>query len=148
MKALSANGKYELSDEDFAKIKETFIGYYTTEEKTKETIRATFEKTNYLIDTHTAVAKNAAEQYEHAYKAERKMLTVSTASPYKFAKDVLNALDPQSTADGTQALDALSDKTSTAIPTPLSGLDKKPIRFNTIIEKNEMASAGLKFSVN
>ena len=148
MKALSANGKYELSDEDFAKIKETFIGYYTTEEKTKETIRATFEKTNYLIDTHTAVAKNAAEQYEHAYKAERKMLTVSTASPYKFAKDVLNALDPQSTADGTQALVALSDKTSTAIPTPLSGLDKKPVRFNTIIDKNEMVSAVLKFSAN
>jgi threonine synthase len=76
------------------------------------------------------------------------MLTVSTASPYKFAKDVLNALDPQSTADGTQALVALSDKTSTAIPTPLSGLDKKPVRFNTIIDKNEMVSAVLKFSAN
>ena len=148
MKALTTDGKYALSDEDFAKIKETFIGYYTTEDKTKETIKATFKKTNYLIDTHTAVAKNAAEQYKRAYKAERKMLTVSTASPYKFAKDVLCALDPKSTSDGTQALSALSEMTSTEIPAPLSGLDNKPIRFNTVIDKNEMESAVLEFSAN
>ena len=148
MKALTNDGKYTLSAEDFEKIKETFVGYYTSEETTKQTIRATFENENYLIDTHTAVAKNAAEQYKSAYKAERKMLTVSTASPYKFAKDVLNALDPTDTSDGTASLNALSEKTATAIPAPLSGLDKKPIRFNRIIDKNEMESAVKEFSAN
>ena len=76
------------------------------------------------------------------------MLTVSTASPYKFAKDVLRALDPRSTADGTQALLALSEVTATVVPAPLSNLDKKAIRFSTIIGKDEMENAVLEFSAN
>ena len=148
MKALALEGKYTLSPEDFAKIKETFVGYYTTEAQTKDTIKATFKKENYLIDTHTAVAKKASEQYKNAYKAERKMLTVSTASPYKFAKDVLSALDPSDNSDGTASLYALSKKTSTEIPAPLSDLDKKPIRFSRIIDKDEMEAVVREFAAN
>ncbi|MBP3591008.1 MAG: threonine synthase [Clostridia bacterium] len=148
MKALSENGSYKLTDADFAKIKETFVGYYTTEEQTKETIRLIFQKENYLIDTHTAVAAHAAAQYKSIYKAERKMLTVSTASPYKFAKDVLNALDPSKDIDGLEALEALRSATATEIPAPLSGLDRKSVRFSTIIDKDEMADAVMKFAAN
>lgn len=148
MKSLTENGLYRLSDEDFAKIKETFVGYFTTEDETKKTISEVFEKENYLIDTHTAVAIHAAEQYMNTYKAERKMLTVSTASPYKFAKDVLNALDASKYFDGIEALEALQSTTKTEIPAPLAGLNRKQIRFDTIIKKDEMANAVVKFANN
>ena len=148
MDALVKDGKYQLDDADFAKIKETFVGFYATEEQTKATIHSIFKNENYLIDTHTAVAACAAAQYRNIYKAERKMLTVSTASPYKFARDVLNALDSEKNIDGTEALEALSTATATEILEPLSGLDKKAIRFSTIIDKAEMTDAVLKFAAN
>ncbi len=148
MSALARDGKYTLDEADFSKIRETFVGYFTTEAQTKETIRSVFENENYLIDTHTAVAAHAAAQYKSIYKAERKMLTVSTASPYKFAKDVLNALDSSKSIDGVEALEALQSATATAIPAPLADLDKKAIRFNTIIGKDEMPDAVMKFAAN
>ena len=76
------------------------------------------------------------------------MLTVSTASPYKFAKDVLNALDSDKSIDGVEALEALKSATATEIPSPLADLDKKNIRFDTIIGKDEMADAVVKFAAN
>ena len=148
MNALLKDGKYKLDEADFAKIKETFIGFYATEAQTKETICSVFEKENYLIDTHTAVAAHAAVQYQNIYKAERKMLTVSTASPYKFARDVLNALDSAKNIDGIEALEALSLATATEIPAPLFGLDKKTVRFSTIIDKSEMTDAVMSFAAN
>ncbi len=148
MKALSDDGMYKLSSSDFEKIRKTFVGYYTTEEETKETISRIYKNENYLIDTHTAVAIHAAMQYKSIYKAERKMLTVSTASPYKFAKDVLNALDSAKDIDGLEALQALKSETATEIPSPLSDLDRMTVRFKTIIEKDEMLDAVLKFATN
>ena len=76
------------------------------------------------------------------------MLTVSTASPYKFAKDVLNALDSVKNIDGIEALEALSFATATEIPAPLFGLDKKTVRFSTIIDKSEMTDAVMGFAAN
>ncbi len=148
MDALSKDGKYTLEKEDFEKIQSAFIGYYTTEAQTKETIQAVFEKENYLIDTHTAVAAYAAKRYMSTYKAERRMLTVSTASPYKFAKDVLNALDASKNIDGVEALTELRSVSGTQIPSPLADLDKKTVRFNTVIEKDEMADSVLGFAAN
>jgi threonine synthase len=148
MKSLSDNGMYKLSNSDFEKIRETFVGYYTTEEETKETISRVYKNENYLIDTHTAVATHAAMQYNSIYKAERKMLTVSTASPYKFAKDVLNALESAKDIDGLEALQTLKSKTATEIPSPLSDLDRKTVRFTTIIDKDEMLDAVLEFAAN
>ena len=76
------------------------------------------------------------------------MLTVSTASPYKFARDVLNALDSAKNIDGIEALEALSLATATEIPAPLFGLDKKTVRFSTIIDKSEMTDAVMGFAAN
>lgn len=148
MKMLAESGSYKLSKDDFDKISRTFVGYFTTEEQTKETIRSIYKNENYLIDTHTAVAVHAAMQYKSIYKAERKMLTVSTASPYKFARDVLNALDSSKSIDGFEALEVLSNATATKIPTPLSELDRKNIRFQSIIDKDEMAGSVLEFAAN
>ncbi len=145
MTALAEDGSYKLEDEDFAKIRAHFSGYYSTEEETKATIKDFYENKNCLIDTHTAVAACAATKYMNTEKAERKILVVSTASPYKFARDVYAALMSDSkdfkNPTDTEAPSVLSDLTGTEVPTPLASLAKKDIRHSEIIDRDGMDKA-------
>ncbi len=146
MKELSETGVYTLKEEELQKITETFVGYYTSEEKTRATIKETYEKKNCLIDTHTAVAVNAAKCYSEDYKAERKIITVSTASPYKFAYDVFTSICDKTPTDELSALTELSDKTGVEIPSPLAAVTKKKALHTEVIDKGEMADATIKFA--
>lgn len=146
MESLNRDGAYTLSDEDLALINASFVGYYTDEEKTKSTIRELFKKKNCLVDTHTAVALNATNEYLSEDKTERKILTVSTASPYKFAADVYSALTGKAPADELSALGELSELTGVPVPMPLSGLEARPVRFVRTIEKDDMENATLEFA--
>ena len=107
---------------------------------TADTIKVTFDKHNYLIDTHTAVAVKCANEYMTSTGDTTKMVIASTASPYKFAADVLVSLGEVRPEDDLMALEMLSKATGTEIPSPLSGIDKREIRFKKIIEKENMIS--------
>jgi threonine synthase len=80
------------------------------------------------------------------YKAERKILSVSTASPYKFARDVFVSLFNEEPLDELSALTELSEKTGTDIPYPLSGLALKKVLHDEIIDKDDMEDATLKLA--
>ena len=56
MKALTVNGRYEITLEMREQLEE-FYGNYTTEEETARIIRELYEDTGYMIDPHTAVAE-------------------------------------------------------------------------------------------
>ncbi len=141
MEELAKNGKYALSDEDFAKISKDFIGYSADEAETARTIRDVYENKNCLIDPHTAVAYSATERYMKANKAERRILTVSTASAYKFAADVYASLSGTRPLDEFMALSMLEALTSEPIPAPLRELDKKEAIHTSVIEKAAMKDA-------
>jgi len=145
MESLNSASKYTVDSEIFNTIKENFIGIYASEDETRKTIKDIYKKENYLIDTHTSVATCAALKYMDTYKAERKILVVSTASPYKFAKDVLTSLDESISVTDTEALGALSDLTGTEIPKPLASVLAKPILHPDIIEKEDMDKAVAEF---
>ena len=138
MNELALSGRYELSADDLARVKESFVGGFTDEELTAKTIKAAFEEKNCLIDTHTAVAVSAAERYMNAYKTERKMLTVSTASAFKFAADVYRSITGTAPTGDIEALDELSALTGAPIPTPLDAIRKKPVLHDSVIDKTEM----------
>ncbi len=141
MNQLNTIGKYKLTDEEFHKISESFVGYFTDECGTAECVKGTFEKTNCLIDTHTAVAVSAATRYMNDYKTERKMLAVSTASAYKFAKDVYTSLTGKAPAGDLEALEELSALTGTPIPAPLCGIGERAVIHDRVIEKGDMERA-------
>ncbi len=145
MDELSALSRYTVKAETFGKIKQSFVGAYTDENETRKTIKETYEKQNYLIDTHTSVALSAAQKYMDTYKAERKILVVSTASPYKFARDVLTSVDENIESSDIEALGRLSDLTGTEIPSPLASVLAKPILHPDIIEKEDMDKAVAEF---
>jgi len=146
MASLAECGRYELSEEDRACALCDFVGYFTDEEETGATIKRTYNNKNCLIDTHTAVAVHAAERYMDENKAERKMLTVSTASAYKFAADVLASLTDRVPQGDTEALAALTTLTAVPIPKPLCGLEEKAILHNGVIDPEEMEESVKEFA--
>ena len=103
-------------------------------------INARFEQDNYLCDTHTAVAFCVAETVRSAAP----MVVLSTASPYKFPRDVLAALGETAPESDFAAMAALNVKTGCPVPASLSVLNTLPVRFNTVIEPAAIRDAALK----
>ena len=138
MKQLSETGRYQVEKEVFDKIKEDFEGYYCDEENTSQTVSSIYREYGYLSDTHSAVAINAALRFAEKVSDGTKIIVASTASPYKFASSVYEAITDKKAPEGPEALEALSELTGVEIPAPLSGLDKKKVRFTKVIEVGQM----------
>lgn len=138
MGELAESGKYAVDEEVFAKIKENFCAYYCDEENCAATIKSYFDRYSYLCDTHTAVALYAAESFIKEYPTGLKNVVASTASPYKFAADVMRCLgkDVENKSD-EQVLSELSSYSKTEIPRPLAELFKKDVRFSVTIPANK-----------
>ena len=148
MEKLNTVGKYELTHEDFDAVTASFVGYYTDEEQTAKTIKSTLENKNCLIDTHTAVAVSAAEGYKNDYKAERKMLVVSTASAFKFANDVLSSIRGFKEESDLTAPEALEKLTGVKMPEPLASVLSKKIIHTEVIESLDMFNNAHAFAKN
>ena len=143
MHILKTEGEFMLSADELAQIQADFLGMWTDEEGTAATIHSVFDVYHYACDPHTAVAMGAAIKYrETSDKTKaRRMLVVSTASPFKFAKPVLSALEGQVPEDEEKAMQALSEAIRQPIPLPLADVTKKAIRFGDVVEKGQLASA-------
>ncbi len=145
MKQLNENGAYTVSDDVKAIIDENFVGFYANEDSTRVTLEHFYRDFGYLADTHTSVALNCAEQYLATTGDKSKMIVASTASPYKFASDVYEAIAHTPASADTGALDDLSAFTSTEISYPLKGLASRKVNFETVIEKDDMLKEVYKF---
>ena len=134
MEQLKKTGRYEVDEEVKNLIKAEFTAYFATEENTTQTIHDIFNKYHYLIDTHTAVGLYAANQAQD----KNVVVTASTASPYKFAADVLHAVtgDCVSTKDFFCIQRALHTVSGTDVPKPLADLEGKLYRFTKISGKS------------
>ena len=142
MAGLSADGKYEVNDKIKAELNANFVGGYATDDETKAAINETYTTYNYLADTHTGVAIKVYNDYVKNTGDKTETVIVSTASPYKFSADVLDAVDSKSANhDGIKAMAILSEVTGTKIPTPLSGLDKRTVRFEDVCDSDDMIKA-------
>ncbi len=136
MKDLNEKGVYTVENDVLDVIKSEFSAYCCDEENCAETIKKTFDKYSYICDTHTAVAVYAAQQYLKDNGTGLKNIVASTASPYKFAADVLVSLGEEVPSDMKEVLTKLSDVTKTEIPAPLATLFGKTVRFTKSIEKS------------
>lgn len=150
MKALSENGKYAVEADVLDDIKANFAADYCSEENTAKTIKNVFDNYNYLIDPHTACAVYAAQSAEKSNAASGrnvKILTASTASPYKFAADVLRSLGKQPQNPGFEVIYELSELTKTAVPAPLDALRSAKVRFSGSVgrTKEELLCAAKDF---
>ncbi len=135
---LSSEGRYEVSDDIKAKLKEEFSAGFCTDEETKATIKAIFDKYSYTLDTHSAVAVKVYEDYKAATGDNTKTVIASTASPYKFSASVLEAIEgKKSELDEYDMIDRLNELSGYPVPESLAALRTKPVRFSKVISKDE-----------
>ncbi|MEZ3485756.1 MAG: threonine synthase [Lachnospiraceae bacterium] len=92
MAGLKDGGSYTVTEEMRAKLAD-FVSGFASEGDTAACIKRIYDKTGYVLDTHTAVAAHVCEQYRRKSGDSRKCVAASTASPFKFARSVLTAID-------------------------------------------------------
>ena len=139
MKKLKETGKYEVPKSVLAALQETFAAGCCDDTATKKTIKETYEKYNYLCDTHTAVAVNVANEYIARTGDKTPTVIASTANPYKFSKSVLSAVKENvSSTDEFSMVDELNEFTGVPVPAQLASLKGKTPRFNNVADKDDM----------
>ncbi len=116
MRGLKEEGSYQITEEMKAGLRDFEAGY-ATEEQTAATIREVYEKTGYVMDTHTAVAAHVCREYQAETKDTAKCVVASTASPYKFVKSVMTAIDERyAEEDEFRLLEELKRVSGTELP--------------------------------
>jgi len=138
MDALNDTGSYKVTEKILAKIQSVFKCGSCDDTRTKEIIGRVFREKHYLLDTHTAVAYGVLEDYRSAAGDDTMTVVVSTASPFKFADNVLDALGEPYNGNGFELIERLELAGKLTAPAPLKGLRGKPVRFEGSVEKGEM----------
>ena len=140
MKSLNETGSYTVRPETLKAIQESFDCGWSSEEQVAGEIRARYEKDGYLCDTHTAVAFHVAAQKK---RDGVPMVVLSTASPFKFPRSVLEALGHTAPENDFEAMQALEEATGRTAPASLAVLRQKAERFSTVIDPAQIAEVAL-----
>lgn len=141
MKKLNSEGKYELTESMKAGLKD-FYGGFALDEETFGSIKEVYEKFNYVMDTHTAVAYSVYKKYKQCTEDNTKTLIVSTASPFKFTRSVCSSIgiDIES-FDDFQLINELSKKAGIKVPIQIDNLKNRKIIHGNVCNKKNMKSA-------
>lgn len=138
MASLNSKGEYEIDATMKAELS-SFVGGYAKEEETFKTIHDLYDKTGYVIDTHTAVAASVYNSYKADSKDEAKTVIASTASPFKFGRSVMNAIssDYDKMSD-FELIDELSKVANVVVPNAVEEIRTAPVIHDHVCEKDEM----------
>lgn len=138
MNALTSEGRYEITADMKKKLSE-FYGNYATEEETAATIKKVFETDNYILDTHTAVAATVYDKYVEATGDKKPTVIASTASPYKFTRSVMKAIDSQYAGrPDFELVDELNKLSGVKIPQAIEDIRSADVIHDTVCDKTEM----------
>lgn len=138
MTELKTKGSYAITGEMKANLAD-FAAGYATEEQVAKTIHDIYEDTDYVMDTHTAVAATVYKAYREDSKDDRKTVIASTASPYKFAGSVMSAIDPKYKGqDDFKLIEELQKVSGTELPNAIKEIMNAEIRHNTECDVDQM----------
>lgn len=139
MNALNAKGSYEISAEMKAELAD-FYGNYAAEAETAEEIASVYEDTGYVLDPHTAVASAVYGKYTAETGDTKKAVIASTASPYKFTRSVMNAIDAEKydAMGDFELVDELCKISGTAVPNAIEEIRNAEVRHDTVCEVDQM----------
>lgn len=140
MSELVNEGRYTI-DKTMADKLTDFEAGFATEEDTLHTIKEVFDKTGYVIDTHTAVAAFVANEYRNKNTSHNKLLIASTASPFKFAGSVLKALENDKVENFTSEWDKIRELeriSGKKLPETARDIENAKVIHKDICAKDEM----------
>lgn len=145
MSELKQDGRYTITEEMKAQLAD-FYGNYASEEETARTIHDLYDKTGYVIDTHTAVASCVYKKYLKDTGDASVSVIASTASPYKFTRSVMKAIDEKyDHMSDFDLVDRLSKISGTAVPRAIEEIRTAPVLHDHVCDKTEMKQTVLEF---
>ena len=138
MQDLAETGVYTLPEEMRSNLAD-FAGYYADEFDTADIIRELYHEEGYVIDPHTAVAAHVYRQYREETGDETPTVIASTASPYKFTRSVMSAIDPKYIEEEDFTLvDEMYDLSRVPVPQAIEDIRSAPVLHKITCEKDEM----------
>ena len=154
MKELREEGCFRINPETFQKLRSTFRADFVDNTACLNTIKEVFEKHDYLLDPHTAVAYRVAERL----RGQNPVIVACTAHWAKFGENVYrglhdiepNSVLPQTITEltGCELNELIAEETGCYnIPDGLAHLDSSVIRFTDTIgkEREDIEKAALRF---
>lgn len=141
MEQLSKGGTYQITEKMRSQLAD-FYGNFATEEETAGAIKALYGETGYVIDTHTAVASCVYGKYAAETGDSTKTVIASTASPFKFTRSVMNAIDSKYDSMGDfELVDELSKIANVKVPNAIEEIRTAPVLHDTVVDVPEMPVA-------
>jgi threonine synthase len=145
MKNLSEKGEYEITEE----MKENlfqFYGNFADQNEVAEIIKKVYDEDGYVLDTHTAVAVSVFDKYKAETEDDTPTIIASTASPYKFTRSVVTAIDPSLSEMGDfELVDKLEEISAVSVPNAVNEIRTAPVVHDTVCDKEEMEAVVKKF---
>ena len=142
---MSQNGSYQITEEMQDKLGD-FYGNYASEKETADRIKDMYENTGYVLDTHTAVASAVYQKYVADTKDTTKTVIASTASPFKFTRSVMNAIDPKyNEMSDFELVDELSKIGNVDVPNAIEEIRTAPVIHDNVCDKAEMKAVVKRF---
>jgi len=141
MTGLNTEGKYSVDKDTLKSLQHSFVGGFADETGVAKTILDVYDRTDHVIDTHTAVGFNIYGRYHTRSNDETKTVFVSTASPFKFAPAVMDSIRGAGYSNGRSietVIKELSDESGLEIPKSIAELGTKEIRHKDVIDKEQM----------
>ena len=138
MADLKEKGRYDITPSMREELKD-FYGNYASEQETADTIKSIFDNTGYVIDTHTAVAASVYRKYRTCGDAAKTVIA-STASPFKFTRSVMNAIDKDKYDSMTdfELVDELSRIANVTVPQAIEDIRTAPVLHTRVCDRSEM----------
>ena len=145
MQALTGEGAYTITD-DMKKQLADFYGNYASEAETAATIKRVYESDQYIMDTHTAVAASVYDKYVKETGDTTPTVIASTASPYKFTRSVMNAINSDYDKQSDfELVDELNKISGVKVPQAIEDIRQAEVRHDIVCDKEDMLTEVKKF---
>jgi len=138
MAQLKDEGVYTAPQSLMDEMREHFWTGCADDARALAAIGEVWRRHGYLMDTHTAVAWAVMEDFKAQVDNGWANVVLSTASPYKFSRDVLSAISDAQPESGFGAMDMLHEFTKVPVPAPLAALRDMASRFNDCVDRTDM----------
>ncbi len=140
MEALANDGKYQLTENELASLREDFDASFSDDEECEAVVGA-YAKKGYIMDPHTATCMRA---YKNLREKKLKTVVYSTAEWTKFSPAVSKALGHE-VKDDVEALKWVSENAGVTVPPMIHGLFDKPVIHSVVVAKESIKGEMLNF---
>ena len=142
MKSLSEGGEYTITDDMKAQLVEFFMVISVVKMRLHRPSVISTKNSNYVIDTHTAVAAGVYKKYVSETADHLPTVIASTASPYKFTRSVMEALgEEHKDLDDFGLVDALSALSGVPVPRAVEEIRTAPVLHDRVVDAVDMPAA-------